>query len=135
MFAKKKLRDDYVCYSLEILDYSIGYSVRIGQEGDQDENFHFDFQVQLSESVNSVSKGSIIVYGTKDGGGGALHYDSDKNLHGCLWMGNAGAIALSGLLATGQTPRLVLWGNSFFRREARIRDISWYTAGHSELVE
>ncbi len=134
MASKKKVHDDYVCYSMKILDFAIGYGVRMGEEGDQQENFHFDFEVELEEPIKGVSSGSVLVYGTKDGGGGSLHYDSDKKLHGCLWIGLAGATGLSGLLASGKIPHLVFWGTSFYKRDSRIKDVSWYTAGHSELI-
>lgn len=135
MAAKRKIANDYVCYSMKILDFAIGYDVRQGEDEEQQEHFHFDLEVELDEPKKGVSRGSLTVYGTIDGGGGSLNYDSDKQLHGCLWVGLAGATALSSLLTAGNIPHLHLWGTSFFRRDARIRDVSWYTPGHPELAE
>jgi hypothetical protein len=133
--AKRSKRDEYTCHSLEISRHAVGYAVHAGKDGGPDEYFNFDLQVELEDSPKGVLTGSIILYGKSDGCGGTIHYDSDKELHGCLWIGLNGAVALTALLAAGKVPKLMLWGSPFFRRSAQIRDISWYTPGHYELEE
>lgn len=132
--AKKYNRpNDHVLYSMKITNHAIGYSVRTGEDGEQQEHFNFDLYVELDEPIKGVSNGGLILYGTQTGGGGSINYDSDKYLHGCLWIGTAGAVALANLLNSGKIPRMHLWGNSLYRRSAIIRDVSWFTEGHSEL--
>jgi len=133
--AKKSKRDEFVLHALTIKHQEIGYSVHPGEEGAADEYFNFDLEVELDDPPNGIQPGSLILYGRPGTCGGSIHYRSDKVLHGCLWMGLHGAVALASVLASGVVPKLVLSGSPFFRREARIRDVSWYTPGHPEVGE
>lgn len=126
---------DYVWHAAQILTCEIGYSVHSTEVCDVSEHFNFDLKVKLEDSPKGALAGSIILYGKSDGCGGTIHYDSDKELHGCLWIGLNGAVALAALLAAGTVPKLMFWSSPFFRRSAQIRDISWYTPGHYELEE
>lgn len=133
--AKKTKPDEFVFHCLTIKNYEIGYSVHPGDEGTCEEYFNFDLEVELDDPPKGVQPGSLILYGRMGMCGGSIHYRSDRELHGCIWMGPHGAVAMATVLASGVVPKLVLSGSPFVRRQARIRDVSWYTPGHPEVAE
>lgn len=135
MVSKKTSDKPQISIVARITKWECGYTAHAVEEAETDECFNFDFEIELEDPVRGVKQGSLIVYGSPSSCGGTIHYDSDLTLHGCVWLGLNGAVALSSLLAAGVVPRLVLWGGPFHRREARIRDVSWYTPGHPEVVE
>jgi len=124
---------EYLRYELIITSWSIGYSAHHDEEQELDEFLDLYLGVSLAEPVNDVYEGHATLYGSKGTVGGSFGYDSERQLHSCLWIGLFGASALVNLLANGIRPTLVLWGSKFRYREARIRDVSWFTEGHPEL--
>jgi len=124
-----------LCYELLITRWAVGYSSHHKDGQEPDEYFNLDLDVSLKETVKDVRAGNLVLYGSKGIAGGSLNYDSEKRLHGCLWIGLHGAASLATLLINDYRPTLVLWGSKFRYREARIRDVSWFTEGHPELAD
>ena len=123
----------FFSYKLRLTQWAIGYSADKKGGHNLDEYFNLDLEVSLKEPIKDVRAGHMVLYGSSDHAGGTIHYDSEKKLHGCLWIGIHGAAALVNLLINGHVPTIVLWGSKFRYREARIQDVSWFTEGHPEL--
>jgi hypothetical protein len=85
--------------------------------------------VRFATPVNGVAGGDLLIHASPESRGGAIHYDRERRLHGCLWMDAGNTQMLATFLALGKAVVLGLEGQAFRYRRMDVDRVFWYTKG------